>query len=138
MPALDRYHLAVRAALIKEGWTITNDPLTLPLGNETLPANFGAERLIAAEKGTEKMAAAIKTFGRPSPIADLEQAVGQFIVYETVLQQVDPERVLYLAIPDDAYDTIFAERIGQLMLQTRVHHAFSFSPDTQEVTQWIP
>lgn len=29
MPALDRYHSQVRNALIKDGWSITDDPLTL-------------------------------------------------------------------------------------------------------------
>ena len=36
MPARDMYHTAVKNALIKDGWTITHDPLTLELGNSHL------------------------------------------------------------------------------------------------------
>jgi len=31
MPARDIFHDAIRSALIKDGWTITDDPLTLKL-----------------------------------------------------------------------------------------------------------
>jgi hypothetical protein len=82
MPALDRYHHAVGFALQKEGWTITSDPLTLQLEERTFYVDFGAERLLAAEKGADKIAVEVKTFGSPSPIADLEQALGQFSIYE--------------------------------------------------------
>jgi hypothetical protein len=30
MPAKDKYHEAVKTALIKDGWTITDDPLHIP------------------------------------------------------------------------------------------------------------
>jgi hypothetical protein len=32
MPAKDIYHETVKAALIKDGWTITDDPLNLKIG----------------------------------------------------------------------------------------------------------
>ena len=69
MPALDLYHSQVRNALIKDGWTITNDPLTLELEDRNLYVDFGAERLLEAERGTEKIAVEIKAFRNPSPIA---------------------------------------------------------------------
>lgn len=72
MPAFDRCHETVRRALTKDGWTITDDPLTLEFGERKLYADFGAERLLGAERGTKKIAVEIKTFRCPSPIADLE------------------------------------------------------------------
>jgi hypothetical protein len=138
LPALDRYHPHVRNALVKDGWTITDDPLTLEFDDRKLYIDFGAERLLAAERGTEKIAVEIKAFGSPSPIADLEQAIGQYGLYEDVLQVVDPQRVLYLAIPEEAFNEIFSERIGQLALQKRIKRAFTFASDTEEIVQWIP
>lgn len=38
MPALDQYHLTVRNVLIKDAWTITNDPLTLTVGLDRVPS----------------------------------------------------------------------------------------------------
>jgi hypothetical protein len=76
MSALDKSHNAVKNALIKDGWTITDDPLTLIVGGERLHIDLGAERVIAAEKGTEKIAVEIKTFAAASKLAALEDAAG--------------------------------------------------------------
>jgi hypothetical protein len=138
MPALDRYHTAVRNALIKDGWTITDDPLTLELDDRKVFIDFGAERILAAERGVQKIAVEIKTFRSPSPVADLERAIGQYVLYEDILQIKDADRVLYLAMPENAYTEIFTERIGQLALQKRIKYAFVFAVDEEEIVQWLP
>ena len=138
MPVLDRYHEPVRHALNKDGWTITDDPLTLEMDERTLYTDFGAERLLAAERGTEKIAVEIKTFRSPSPVADLEQAIGQYSLYEDILNLLESERTLYLAIPEEAFTQIFSERIGQLALKNRIKRAFVFSPSGEEIVQWLP
>jgi hypothetical protein len=56
MSARDLFHQAVRTALEKEEWLITDDPLEVELEDTTLKIDLGAERLIAAEKGEEKIA----------------------------------------------------------------------------------
>ena len=71
MSAKDLYHDQFRAALEKDGWTITHDPYTLTFGGRDVFVDVGAERLIAAEKGIEKIAAEIKTFRGTSDIRDL-------------------------------------------------------------------
>lgn len=99
MPARDALHEKVKAALIKDGWTITADPFFLRWdGSDKLFVDLAAERLIAAEKGAEKIAVEIKTFAGKSKIEDLEKAVGQFIVYQTALDDSEPDRILFLAI----------------------------------------
>ena len=138
MPALDRYHGAVVNALIKDGWTITDNPLRLKLEGREFIIDVGAQRLVGAERGTEKIAVEIKTFGSPSPIADLEQAVGQFTIYADVLSEIEPDRLLYLAIPEAAYHTIFAERIGQIVLSRRINRILTFLPETEEIVEWMP
>ncbi|GAX45208.1 XisH protein [Tolypothrix sp. NIES-4075] len=77
MPARDRYHKNVKNALIKDDWTITDDPLHLKWGKKDLYADLGAQRLLVAEKGVQKIAVEIKTFGGDSEVADIEQAIGQ-------------------------------------------------------------
>ena len=85
MPALDHYHSQVRSALVKDGWVITDDPLTLEFDERKLYIDFGAERLLAAERGAEKIAVEIKASRGPSPVADLEKTIGQYGLYEDVL-----------------------------------------------------
>lgn len=49
MPALDQYHEAVHHALIKDGWTVTADPLTLRVGADRIHIDLAAERVLIAE-----------------------------------------------------------------------------------------
>ena len=74
MPAKDFYHDPVKNALVKDGWTITNDPLRLKWGVRELFVDLGLTKLIAAQKAEQKIAVEIKGFTNPSMIADLEQA----------------------------------------------------------------
>lgn len=95
MPARDLYHDAVKNALVKDGWTITHDPIRLRLRRgKNLFVDLGAERLLAAEKGTEKIAVEIKSFVRASDMKDLEDAVGQFVLYAHLMQRYYPDYVL--------------------------------------------
>ena len=55
MPKLDKYHDAVKNALVKDGWTITNDPFTIDFEDATLFADLAAERTLAAQKDNEKI-----------------------------------------------------------------------------------
>ena len=109
MPAKDIYHNTVRTALEKDGWTITNDPLPLKIGKRTLNVDLGAEKLFAAEKQGRKIAVEVKSFVSASPVNDLEEAVGQYIIYEDILDRLEPERIIYLAIRAEVYAQIFSE-----------------------------
>ena len=62
MPAKDLYHDTVCTALIKDGWTITHDPLILKIGGRSVFVDLGTQKLIAAERGSEKIAVEIKSF----------------------------------------------------------------------------
>jgi hypothetical protein len=60
---------------------------------------LGAEKLIAAEKGQQKIAVEIKSFLNPSPVTDLENVLEQFILYYDILEEQRSDRISYLAIP---------------------------------------
>lgn len=74
--ARDLFHQDVKEALVKEGWTVTDDPLSFKIGKMQVQIDLGAEPLIAAEKGTERIAIEIKTFGSLSFITALYDAIG--------------------------------------------------------------
>lgn len=138
MPARDRYHDHVKTALIKEGWTITHDPLRLHWGLKDMYVDLGAEQLLAAEKGTRKIAVEIKSFVGLSEMDDLEKAIGQYVVYHDVLRQVEPERDLYLAVNEETFVNLFEEPIGKLLLDNRRVRLLVFDPQTEVIRQWIP
>lgn len=107
MPAKDTFHQAVRHALEKEGWTITHDPLHLRTGGVEFHIDLGAE-LLAAEKQGRKIAVEIKSFLGASAIAEFHASLGQYLDYQLALEDQEPERTLYLAVPFSQYSTFFA------------------------------
>lgn len=137
MPALDIYHDQVKHALIKDGWTITDDPLTIRFGRKVLYVDLAAQRLLAAERAGSRIAVEIKSFVGRSDVLDLEQALGQFVLYAEVLAETDPDRILYLAVEEAAYEAVFEEPIGELLLLKKRLRVIVFDSDTEEIRRWI-
>jgi hypothetical protein len=139
MSARDFYHKNVIKALQKDGWIITHDPYRIKLSKgRNLFVDLGAERLIAAQKDLQKIAVEIKSFRSPSDMKDLEDALGQFILYDRLLARYDPDRTLYLAIPDTVRQSVFEEEAGMVLLEDNLIRLFSFNPSEEKIIQWIP
>lgn len=137
MSRKDRFHQAVRNALEKDGWTITHDPLRLKVGTLRLQVDLGAEKLIAAQKNNLKIAVEIKSFLRTSKITDFYQAFGQFLPYKIALKRLEPERIIYLAIPDSTYEELFGEILIQDLLAEYPVKLIVYSPDKEKIQSWI-
>lgn len=137
MPAKDIFHDAVKHALLREGWVITHDPLSLKVGRKDLFVDLGAERFLAAEKQGEKIAVEIKSFVGASEVEDLRDAVGQYILYQTALARIEPERRLYLAIRQRIYVEVFEEEIGGMLLEQGLIKLLVFDPKSEVIVQWI-
>ncbi|MFL5802395.1 MAG: XisH family protein [Roseiflexaceae bacterium] len=136
MPARDIFHQAVRAALEKEGWTITHDPLPIPYGGIDLYIDLGAERLLAAERDGERIAVEIKSFLGASLVSDFHTALGQFLNYRLILEELEPERELYLAVPFDTYATFFSQAFPQLAVQRHQIKLIVYNAAQEEITLW--
>lgn len=135
--AKDIYHNTVKAALEKEGWTITDELFRLTIGSRSVYIDLGAEKLIIAEKEGCKIAIEIKSFLSPSPVNDLENALGQYILYRDALKRSQPERILYLAISDEVYLDFFQEEIAQMVVENQHLKLIIFDPRKVEVVKWI-
>lgn len=138
MPAKDIYHDAVKNALIKDGWTITHDPLRLSVGNKDMYIDFGVERVLAAEKADQKIAIEVKSFVGNSEIDDLEKAIGQYVIYRAVLAEKEQNRILYLAVPPNIIQDIFEQPLGKILLKYNLAQVISFDPQKEVIIQWIP
>lgn len=138
MPAKDLHHEAVKAALVKDGWSITHDPLTLRWGRRDLFVDLGAEKLLAAEKEGRKIAVEIKSFLGRSEMDDLENALGQYVLYRRILNRTEPDREIYLAVHELVYLNLFEEPVGKLLIEDEQVRLLVFDHATQEVVRWIP
>ncbi len=137
MPRYDLYHEEVKQALVKDGWTITDDPFLVEYKGMKLYADLGAEKPFAAEKAGQKIVVEIKVFGSPSLVSELQKAVGQYGIYRLFLERVNPERELFLAIPHDIYLDFFQEPAVQDIVAVHQIHLLVFEPEIQEVVEWI-
>ena len=138
MPRKDTYHEAVRAALEKDGWTITDDPLTVQAGSKEFYIDLGAERLvIAAEKEGERIAVEVKSLVGRAFVFDYYQSLGQFLVYRHALEKSGEKRVLYLAIPDKAYAELSQIDIFQEIWSVFAVNLLIFDAQKRVLMQWI-
>lgn len=138
MPARDIYHDSVKKALIKDGWKITHDPLRIRLARgQNLFVDLGAKRLIAAERNTEKIAVEIKSFTRPSDMKDLEEAIGQYVLYARLMTRYYPEYTLYLAVTESTRIAVFEEEAGQTLIVDGIIRLVSFDPIEEAIVRWI-
>ncbi|MBD2771754.1 XisH family protein [Iningainema tapete] len=148
MPPRDTIHEIVKQAVIKDGWIITeaDDPFVISYGQRFLFVDLGASKfannniqgsLIGAKKNNSRIAVEIKDFRAKSLIKDLEQAIGQYVLYRLLLDKIDPGREVYLAITDTLYEDFFSEPIGELVINELPLKMIIVNLQRVEITKWI-
>lgn len=138
MPNKDRFHTAVKKALEQERWKITHDPLFLNFAQVEMYVDLGAEPLIAAEKDERQIAVEIKTFLGSSAINEFHTALGQYLNYLVALEDQHPDRVLYLAIPVETYESFFRLEFGQIAVRRYQLKLIVYDPIREVIVKWLP
>lgn len=137
MSRRDTFHNVVRAALEKDGWIITHDPLMLRYELGKLYIDLGAEKMLAAERAGQKIAIEVKSFLRESAVSEFHTALGQFISYRVLLAEQYPDYVLYLAIPSDAYTSFFATQLAQGIMKSQQLKLIVYQSKEEVIEKWI-
>ena len=139
MPQRDAINDIVKQALGRDGWKITDDPYIISYGERFLFVDLGAagSRFIGAQLQEKRIAVEIKEFRSRSPVLDLEQAIGQYVLYSLLLGKVDPEREIWLAVTDRIYDDIFSEPLGELVVRELPLRLILINTEKTEVVKWI-
>jgi hypothetical protein len=136
--AKDVFHQQVKNALIKDGWNITHDPLTIRISEAVkLQIDLAAENAIAAERDSEKIAVEIKSFVGDSDISAFHTALGQYLNYCQALEEQEPDRFVYLAIPLETYQDFFQLPFIQRALRRYQVKLIIYDPKLEEIKQWI-
>ena len=68
---------------------------------------------------------------------DLQEAVGQFVVYRALLSRAEPDRLLFLGVPTRVYDSVLSEPLGQLVAADVRLRILVFDEQQQKVVRWI-
>ena len=137
MPKRDVYHYEIRRAIEKDGWIVTNDPLQITWEEKDYSPDLGAERIIAAQRGTEKIAVEIKSFIGQNFSFDFYEAMGQFDSYFYALADLEPDRLVLLAISEIAYKKFFIKKYVQRLLVLKKIPVIVVDTDNEIIVQWI-
>ncbi|MBW4631809.1 MAG: XisH family protein [Iphinoe sp. HA4291-MV1] len=136
--AKDVFHQQVKNALIKDGWRITNYPLYIRISDAVkVQIDLAAESALAAERDTEKIAVEIKSFIAGSDINEFHTALGQYLNYCQALEENEPDRIVYLAVPHETYLDFFQLAFVQRTLQRHQVKLVTYDPKNEEIRQWI-
>ncbi|MCC3548084.1 XisH family protein [Microcoleus sp. PH2017_24_DOB_U_A] len=123
--AKDIFHNTVKIALQKEGWQITHDPYQLRYGIADIYIDLAAE-------------VEVKSFISGSNISAFHTALGQFLNYRIAIEVSDePGRILYLAVPRDAYQTFLRFEPAKTVIQRYQVRLIVYNPNSEAIEQWI-
>ena len=100
--------------------------------------DLGAEKVIAAEKAGLKIAVEIKSFVGLSEMDEIENALGKYLVYRSVMARVEPDRTLYLAIHDEVFYDVFDQPLGHILIEDYQLQLIVYDLQKEVVLQWIP
>jgi hypothetical protein len=138
VPRKDAYHDVVKAALVKDGWQITDDPFLIDFRGTLLFADLGAEKATGFRNRRRRISIEVKVLSEPARFAKFECAVGQYIVYRRLMASLQLQRDLYLAISHQAFANFFQKRPAVMeVVNGEQIHLMIFDPHKKEVIRWI-
>jgi len=67
----------------------------------------------------------------------MEKALGQYLNYRSILRRRQPDRELFLAVPN-SIGKMFDEPLGQLLLEDYDLRVLVFQSKRKEIIRWLP
>jgi XisH protein len=135
--ARDRFHYIVRNALEKDGWEITSDPYVINIDDVDFEIDLAAEQLLGAQKEGQKIAIEIKSFISPSNVSEFHTALGQFLNYRDALDKIEPDRLLYLAVRLQTYETFFQRKFIVSSITKYQLRLMIYDVEKEVICQWL-
>jgi hypothetical protein len=135
--SVDQCQPAVEIALQKEGWTIVASPKTMRANEEDFFIDLEAERgVTSGSENAESAYIEVKCFQTAGKYKreDFYIAIGQYIVYRTIMKIKAFDVDLYLAMPADVFDK-FTKPIRSVLEINNIHLIVDLVEE--RITQWI-
>ncbi len=134
MPALDQCEPQIIRALEKKGWVLEAQPRTLLAPDVNLYADLG----MRSPDNKRGIVIEVKCFppGR-SKLDELYRAVGQYLMYETVLELMGVSQPVFIAVPNRIYADLLQRESVQKMLARAKIKMIVVSIEMETVEQWI-
>ncbi|MCA0457872.1 MAG: hypothetical protein LCI00_28155 [Chloroflexi bacterium] len=135
MPSFDQCHDQIMRALEKSGWRITDQQVLMKVGRRrvfidlhaTHAANGSREEIILVE---------VKCFPELQNTAqEIYTAVGQYIIYRAMLQELELDIPLYLSVPEAIFNTVFDRPVQRAIRQSQIK-VIVVNLDEEKIVQW--
>ena len=137
MPNKDRYHDVVIHALQKSGWTIVAEQIYISVG-ETAETVRRLYIDIQVQRDDTVLALIEVKALDVSPVHELMELLGQYLVYREGLDYVGDTTPLYVAVTDKGHEMIIQHPLGQRTLAKNPVPLIIYNVEREEITQWIP
>lgn len=135
--AKDIIHVAVKQALIKDGWVILADPYPLQYAEFSLRVDLAAERKLTIEWTARRIIVEVKSFVGLSFIHQFQQAIGQYSMYRDAIELNGLDYEVYLAVSSEAYQDNFQQTAVQNSIRKHDLKLVVVDIDEEEVLLWI-
>lgn len=138
MPAIDQCHHQIVHALEKAGWEVAPGPYTIPVSKgHVLHADIAAHQPSSTNGQARIIVVEVKCFAdRLAETNELYTAIGQYLVYQSLLQPKGLAHQLYLAVPQSAFEGVF-QRMGMAAVENNRIQMIVVSLATEEIVQWL-
>jgi len=134
MPAKDRYHDALKRALLKEGWAIDDEQITLTVDERHLWIDLQ----ISHHVSRQIFLVEVKELSEvDSPIEALANALGKIALYRLAIRLEKIEIPIVLAVSEASYNGILSEVIGQHSVTEANIPLIVFNPQKEEIVLWM-
>jgi XisH protein len=137
MPAIDGCEPQVVRALEKQGWAVSQQPVFLRVMTATYFADFQAKRGVNGNT-QHLIIVEVKCFTNESTQQDeLYRAIGQYLLYRSILKLKELVIPIYLAIPTVAFVTLFTQAEVKITVQDVGIKLIVVDLEKEEVAEWI-
>jgi len=140
MPNQDLHHPIVCRALIKSGWSILKEQVSVAIGTaQEITRRLYIDIMVTSETG-QMILIEVKSLSS-SPVHGLMELIGQYLVYRAALDYLENTTLSYVALPTQAYEMIVRHVLGQVVVREMLKSPIPFliyDPEREEIVQWIP
>ena len=135
--ARDLIHYAIKNALTKDGWKVTDDPLSISSDETRFYIDLAANKFVTAEKRDERIAIEIKSFNYVSILEPFYCALGKYIVYQKALKEARSTRKLFLGIANKTYFRLRQIPIFLRILEQSEVSLIIVNTQSEKIVKWI-
>lgn len=89
------------------------------------------------EKDGRKIAVEVKSLVGTTEMPELERALGQFLIYRSLLKRREPDRALFLAVSAAAFLEHFDTAEGRDLISDDRLKLLIFLTEPEEIDKWI-